>query len=122
MVEMEECKDKWKLGDSARGTLGRRGCYSPARAAARASDACKGLARKPRERSLEMEPPQRPSLQPLCDHVGANSVPPDSKTWQADADLLKAENLGAMIAARWRATPRDVEFMVFALRRSRQGQ
>jgi hypothetical protein len=44
---------------------------------------------------------------------------PDSKTWQADTDLLRAENPGAMIAARWLADPRDVEFMVFALRRSR---
>jgi len=44
---------------------------------------------------------------------------PDSKTWLADTDLFKAENPGAMIAARWLADPRDVEFMVFALRRSR---
>ena len=42
---------------------------------------------------------------------------PDSKTWQADTDLLKAENPGAMVAAKWLADPRAVEFMVFALRR-----
>jgi len=47
---------------------------------------------------------------------------PDSKTWQEDADLLRAENPGALIAARWLANPTDVEFMVFALRRSRQDQ
>lgn len=41
---------------------------------------------------------------------------PDGKTWQKDMDLLNAENPGAMIAARWLANPRDVEFMVFALR------
>jgi hypothetical protein len=44
---------------------------------------------------------------------------PDSKTWQADADLLNAENPGAMIAARWLADPKDVEFLAFARRRSR---
>ena len=44
---------------------------------------------------------------------------PDSETWQADTDLLNAENPGAMIVARWLADPKDVEFMVFALRRSR---
>ena len=44
---------------------------------------------------------------------------PDTETWQADTDLLSAENPGAMIAARWFADPRDVEFMVFAIRRSR---
>ena len=44
---------------------------------------------------------------------------PDGKTWQPDADLLNAENPGAMIGARWLADPKDVEFMVFARRRSR---
>lgn len=44
---------------------------------------------------------------------------PDSNTWHTDTDLLNAENPGAMISARWLAEPRDVEFMVFALRRSR---
>ena len=44
---------------------------------------------------------------------------PDSKTWQPDADLLNAEKHGSMIAARWLADPKDVEFMVFARRQSR---
>lgn len=43
---------------------------------------------------------------------------PDTKTWQTDADLLNAENLGTTIAARWLADPKDVEFLVFARRRS----
>lgn len=45
---------------------------------------------------------------------------PDSETWRADTDLLNAENPGAMIASRWLADPRDVEFMAFAIRRSRR--
>jgi hypothetical protein len=43
---------------------------------------------------------------------------PDGDAWQTDARLLNAENLGTAIAARWLANPMDVEFLVFALRRS----
>jgi hypothetical protein len=42
----------------------------------------------------------------------------DRDTWQPDADLLRAENPGAAIAARWLADPKDGEFLVFARRRS----
>lgn len=41
---------------------------------------------------------------------------PDSETWQPDMDLLRAENPGALITARWLADPKDVEFLVFARR------
>jgi hypothetical protein len=41
---------------------------------------------------------------------------PDSETWQPDIDLLRAENPGAVITARWLADPKDVEFLVFARR------
>jgi hypothetical protein len=41
---------------------------------------------------------------------------PDGDAWQADTDLLNVENPGLIIAARWLANPKDVEFLVFALR------
>lgn len=41
---------------------------------------------------------------------------PDAETWQPDTDLLRAEDPGAAITARWLADPKDVEFLVFARR------
>jgi hypothetical protein len=43
---------------------------------------------------------------------------PDDKTWQPETDLANAEDPGAEIAARWVADPKEVEFLVFARRRS----
>jgi hypothetical protein len=43
---------------------------------------------------------------------------PDDVAWQGDTDLMNAENPGAAIAARWLADPKDVEFLLFARRRS----
>lgn len=43
---------------------------------------------------------------------------PDAETWQAGTDLLRADNPGAAITARWLANPKDVEFLVFARRHS----
>jgi hypothetical protein len=43
---------------------------------------------------------------------------PDDEGWQAATDVLNAEDPGAEIAARWRASPKEIEFLVFAHRRS----
>lgn len=43
---------------------------------------------------------------------------PDGQAWQPDTELLQAENPGGVIAARWLADPKGVEFLVFARRRS----